>query len=127
MMNVMTPPHTRLPDAALMGMPRHQQAHSYHHAHHPQTPPPPLMMNPMTPPMSDQQQHRRRLQTVFDDRRRVELDFTVAETLLHQLDDGNCATRFEAIVALARFVGKYLQAFLVVAEEVTIKSNEQST
>ena len=125
-MNVMTPPHTRLADAALMGMPRHQQAHSYHHAHHPQTPPPPLMMNPMTPPMSDQQQHRRRLQTVFDDRRRVELDFTVAETLLHQLDDGNCATRFEAIVALARFVGKYLQAFLVVAEEVTTKSNEQS-
>ena len=128
-MNVMTSPHARLADAALMAIPRHQQTHvaqAYNHQHHPHTPPPPLMMNPMTPPMSDQQQHRRRPQTVFDDRRRVELDFNVAEMLLRKLDDGNCVTRYEAIVSLARFVGKYLQAFLLVAEEVTAVTHEES-
>jgi WD40 repeat protein len=56
--------------------------------------------------------------TVFDDRRRLELDLSVIEKLLRATDDASVVVRYEATAALARAVGKYLDAFVVVAQEL---------
>lgn len=56
--------------------------------------------------------------TVFEDRRRLELDLSVMEVLLKVIDDGSVVVRYEATVALAGAIGKYLDGFLVVAEEL---------
>lgn len=75
-----------------------------------------LLMNPMPPP--EPQQPRRR-PTVYDDRRRIELDLSLVWPLLKRLTDGSSVVRYEAVMALCNFVEKYMQAFLVVAEEST--------
>lgn len=65
----------------------------------------------------NQQSHSRRRPTVFEDRRRVEFDMKVMESSLKALPDGSPLVRYEITMALSSFVEKYLQAFLVVAED----------
>jgi hypothetical protein len=72
-----------------------------------------FFMNPIPPP----EQPRRR-PTIYEDRRRLELDLGVVERIIKViLADGSSVVRYEAVMALCNFVEKYMQAFLVVVEE----------
>ncbi|KAG7373952.1 Raptor N-terminal caspase like domain containing protein [Nitzschia inconspicua] len=66
---------------------------------------------------TNQQVQTRRRPSVFEDRRRLEFDMKAMESNVKCLDDGNAHVRYEIIMALSCFVEKYLQAFLVVAED----------
>jgi len=57
--------------------------------------------------------------TVFEDRHRLELDLLAMEALSKAVDDGSVVVRYEATVALAGAIGKYLDGFIIVAEEST--------
>eukprot|EP00980_Cylindrotheca_fusiformis_P012282 scaffold3001_cov122-Cylindrotheca_fusiformis.AAC.7 len=85
--------------------------------------PAPSFLSPI-PPM-EQQQNRRR-QTVYEDRQRTNLDLTVAEGLCKALHDGSSLVRYEAMIALGNFVEKYIDGFLVVAEETSPKAPESA-
>jgi WD40 repeat protein len=56
--------------------------------------------------------------TAFEDRRRLELDLSVMEVLLKATADGSVVVRYEATIALASAIGKYLDGFLVAADEL---------
>ncbi|KAL3936528.1 MAG: hypothetical protein SGBAC_008171 [Bacillariaceae sp.] len=61
---------------------------------------------------------------VYEDRQRTGLDLSVSEALCEALDDGSALVRHEAAMALCNFVEKYIEAFLVVAEESIEESKE---
>ena len=65
------------------------------------------------------QQQPRRRPTVYEDRRRIEFDLKVIESMIKVLADGSPMVRYEVIMGLSNFVEKYLQAILVVAEDAT--------
>jgi len=75
-----------------------------------------LLMSPISP--AEQQQTRRR-PTIYEDRRRVEFDLSIVGPLMKLLTDGSSVVRYEAVMAFSNFVEKYMQAFLVIAEEST--------
>ena len=65
--------------------------------------------------------------TVYEDRRRWELDVSIVEHLLRTSSDGSVEVRYEALMALSNFVDKYLKAFMVIAERgLGFKLNAQS-
>jgi hypothetical protein len=84
----------------------------------------PILMTSM-PPMEQQQTRRR--PTVYEDRRRTELELTVAEALCKALNDGSSLVRYEAMMALCNFVEKYINGFLVVAEESSSRAPEEAS
>lgn len=69
----------------------------------------PIMLAPMQPAQSYQQSE---VSTVFEDKQRMDNDLTVASKLSQVLGDASPVVRFEAVLALTRFVGKYLAAFV---------------
>ena len=95
---------------------------SPHHSHgSPGGGTPHLMTQMVPPPVSPENMSRRR-PSVFEDTLRVELDLNVVEILLKALNDGSTVVRYEAIMALGCVIGKYLAAYLVVAEEMSTSS-----
>jgi len=54
--------------------------------------------------------------SVFDDHQRIARDCQVMDHLASMSNDASVVVRYEVTVALARAVGKYLDAFVVVAE-----------
>lgn len=87
----------------------------------------PLLMNPIPPP--NQQQgfppNLRRRPTVYEDRRRLELDLSIVDPLIRSLSDGSSTVRYEALMALSNFVEKYMAAFLVVTERGTTWGSDE--
>jgi regulator-associated protein of mTOR len=55
------------------------------------------------------------MKTVFDDHQRMEIDVSVASELTKALTDASPLVRFEAVLALNRFVAKYAGALVSVA------------
>lgn len=55
--------------------------------------------------------------SVFEDGRRMELDLSVMDALTKATHDISVLVRYEAVVSLACGVSKYLDAFVVIAEE----------
>ncbi|OEU07733.1 WD40 repeat-like protein [Fragilariopsis cylindrus CCMP1102] len=80
-----------------------------------------LLRRGFSPSFSGQQpqQQPRRRPTVYEDRRRIEFDLKVIESMIKVLADGSPMVRYEVIMGLSNFVEKYLQAILVVAEDAT--------
>lgn len=70
-------------------------------------------------PQQQQQQQQRRRPTVYEDRRRIEFDLKVMESMIKVLTDGSAIVRYEVIMGFSNFVEKYLQAILVIAEDAT--------
>jgi len=64
-------------------------------------------------------QQQRRPPTVYENRRRIEFDMKVMESMIKVLADGSVIVRYEVIMAFSNFVEKYLQAILVIAEDAT--------
>lgn len=60
--------------------------------------------------------------TVFEDRRRLELDLSLVELMLKAVRDGSVVVRYEATIALGGVVCKYLDAFVCVAEDFSSKT-----
>jgi len=73
-------------------------------------------LSPGSQPQQPSQQPRRR-PTLFEDRRRVEFDLQVMESMVRVLEDGSPNVRYEAVMVFSNFVEKYLQALLVVVED----------
>ena len=57
--------------------------------------------------------------SVFEDRQRLELDLYCINLLLKGTSDASVLVRYEAVVGLACAVGKYLEAFIVIAGETS--------
>lgn len=57
----------------------------------------------------------RRRPTVYDDQPRMDLDISILETLAKASEDGSSVVRYEAVIAIASTVRKYLDAYLHVA------------
>lgn len=74
-------------------------------------------MRVAAPPQQQQQQRRR--PTIYEDRRRIEFDLKVMESMIKVLADGSAMVRYEVIMGLSNFVEKYLQAIMVIAEDAT--------
>jgi regulator-associated protein of mTOR len=55
--------------------------------------------------------------SVYDDRPRMEMDLAITDVLLKASEDGSSVVRYEATISIASAVGKYLDAFLYVADE----------
>lgn len=55
--------------------------------------------------------------TVFDDQQRLSADTDIAVRLSNILDDASPVVRFEALLALNRFIVKYIDGFIWVASE----------
>ena len=72
-----------------------------------------------SPQQQQQQQQQRRRPTVYEDRRRIEFDLKVMESMMKVLADGSAMVRYEVIMAMSNFIEKYLQAILVIAEDAT--------
>jgi len=53
--------------------------------------------------------------SVYNDEQRMDLDLSVAVKLAEATTDSSPVVRFEAILALNRFIGKYLEAFVSIA------------
>ncbi|KAK1746919.1 raptor family protein [Skeletonema marinoi] len=64
---------------------------------------------------SAQQPQRQETKTVYDDGQRMDLDLTIALKLAETSKDASPMVRFEAALALNRFVGKYISAFVSTA------------
>ena len=64
------------------------------------------------------QYQRVAVKTVYQDHKRLDIDLLCAEHLSSMAkDDGSPTVRHEAIISLATFVAKYIQAFVAVADE----------
>jgi len=61
--------------------------------------------------------------TVYEDRHRLELDLASMELILGAITDGSVVVRYEATIALGGVVAKYLDAFVLVAEEFSRPSS----
>ena len=62
-----------------------------------------------------QQTQRQETKTVYQDGQRMDLDLTIALKLAETSKDASPMVRFEAALALNRFVGKYIAAFVSIA------------
>jgi hypothetical protein len=78
-----------------------------------------MSMKQMRASPQQQQQQQRRRPTVYEDRRRIEFDLKVMESMIKVLTDGSAIVRYEVIMGFSNFVEKYLQAILVIAEDAT--------
>jgi len=78
-----------------------------------------MTMKQMRVSPQQQQQQQRRRPTVYEDRRRIEFDLKVMESMMKVLADGSAMVRYEVIMGMSNFVEKYLQAILVIAEDAT--------
>lgn len=65
--------------------------------------------------------------SVFEDRRRLELDLAVAEAMLKGMRDASVVVRYEATIALSCAVGKYLDAFIVAADDSSATNSPGGT
>jgi WD40 repeat protein len=73
------------------------------------------------------QQQTRRRPTVYEDRRRCEFDMKVLDSMAKVWSDCSAVVRYEVVMALSNFVEKYLQAFLVVAEDASRPQDAEGT
>eukprot|EP00804_Cyclotella_cryptica_P015292 CCRYP_005406-RB/>CCRYP_005406-RB protein AED:0.22 eAED:0.22 QI:45/1/1/1/0.6/0.5/6/884/1709 len=71
----------------------------------------------MAPKMSSQTYAQTEIRTVFEDHQRMNMDIVVSTELARVLSDGSPVVRFEAALALNRFVAKYIEAVVSVAGE----------
>lgn len=85
----------------------------------------PIISSPIYP--SSKQDPRQSMPSVFDDRRRVRLDLEVMDALIQATSDASSLVRYEAAVSLACGVEKYLDAFLVVSEEMALALTRSET
>lgn len=84
---------------------------------------------PQFPPNSgiDQGRHMILRPNVYEESNRLELDLSCAELLLGSvLHDGSVVVRYEVAIALGAIIGKYLEAFVVAAEESSKPSESAS-
>eukprot|EP00977_Amphora_coffeiformis_P009608 scaffold2215_cov162-Amphora_coffeaeformis.AAC.6 len=66
--------------------------------------------------------------SAFEDHTRLELDLSVLKKLVEATNDASVVVRYEATIGLARAVGKYIEAFVVVASGlVSAASRTRST
>ena len=83
----------------------------------------PIMMKQMrglSPRFAKQQQQQPcRRPTVYEDRWQIEFYLIVMESMIKVLADVSAMVQYEVIIGLSNFVEKYLQAVLVIAENVT--------
>ena len=68
----------------------------------------PVPPTPVTSPPPD-------IKTVYEDNQRMELDLSVAIKLAETTIDASPEVRFEALLAVNRFIGKYIDAFVSIA------------
>lgn len=71
--------------------------------------------NMLSSSSSAQQTQRQETKTVYADGQRMDLDVTIALKLAETSKDASPMVRFEAALALNRFVGKYVAAFVSIA------------
>ena len=57
--------------------------------------------------------------TAFEDRSRLNFDLSSMEVVLRAIDDGSVVVRYEATITLGIGVAKYLEAFVIVADELS--------
>jgi WD40 repeat protein len=71
--------------------------------------------------------------TTFEDRARMEFDLSSMEMVLQTITDGSVVVRYEATITLGLGVAKYLEAFVIVADELArshanpVENAEEST
>ena len=65
--------------------------------------------------------------TVFEDKQRLAMDCQAMEHLSKMAIDASVVVRYESVVALARAVSKYLDAFVVVANAASMSSAGKDT
>jgi len=63
--------------------------------------------------------------SVFQDESRIAYDVNVAEGLLKAAEDASAMVRYEAVIALARLVEKYLSAFVALADSLNKNPDSQ--
>ena len=74
------------------------------------------------------QYERVAVKTVYQDHKRLDIDLLCAEHLSSLAkDDGSPTVRHEAIISLATFVAKYIQAFVAVADEWLVGGSTAKT
>lgn len=71
-----------------------------------------ILSTPAPPSRVSQQPEAK---TVYEDEQRLDLDLSVAVKLAGATVDASTEVRFEAIVAVNRFIGKYVDAFVSIA------------
>ncbi len=71
--------------------------------------------NMLSPSTTVQQTQQQETKTVYHDGQRMDLDVTIALKLAGTSKDASPMVRFEAALALNRFVGKYIAAFVSIA------------
>lgn len=76
----------------------------------------PLMMNQMPQAQQGLPPNFLARLSVYEDRRRSDLDTSIAEPLIKMFSDGSCLVRYEAMMAVSCYVEKYNKAFMVIAE-----------
>lgn len=69
---------------------------------------------------------RQRKPSVYDDHSRMERDLHILEVLVEATEDGSSVVRYEATISLAVAVGKYIDAFLYVAEEKSSSRRDEN-
>jgi WD40 repeat protein len=83
----------------------------------------PMMVSPQAQPYQIQRIHeaptRQPRPSVYEDRRRLEHDIPLMEALVRCTSDLSAVVRYESMMGLAAAVGKYLDAFVVAAEETS--------
>jgi WD40 repeat protein len=57
--------------------------------------------------------------TAFEDRSRLDFDLSSMEIVMQAIDDGSVVVRYEATITLGIGVAKYLEAFVIVASELS--------
>lgn len=103
-----------VPPALMATSPQlHHHRHPSHHQH----------LNPTETTASNRPLSQ---PSVYDDLRRLDLDLASMECLSKiGLNDASAVVRYEATLALASAIGKYLEAFVAVAEELSISTTGQ--
>ena len=64
--------------------------------------------------------------SVYDDRRRIDLDLRIALDVTKLLEDGSPVVRYEVVMTYGSLVGKYLHVFLVVADEMSMPASSSA-
>ena len=65
--------------------------------------------------------------SVYDDRTCFENDLSSIEAVLLRLHDGSVVVRYEAIIALGAAAAKYLDAFVIVANDLSLSGIQKTT
>ncbi|CAB9503552.1 Regulatory-associated protein of TOR [Seminavis robusta] len=80
---------------------------------------------PLMPPDLYHEQTPPRQPTVYNDQPRLDFDLEILEGVANGADDGSATVRCEVIMSIAAAVGKYLDAFLRVANDQSIGRQDE--